>query len=59
VAKLNQNFQELHKASDEYQQEVAARRLAKHNTPSALYSGDLVVRDPNKPFRKAKLNYYY
>ena len=59
VAELNENFQMLHKATDEYQQTIAAKRLEKHNTPSVLLIRDLVVRDPNKPFRKAKLNYYY
>jgi len=59
VAKLNDNFQVLHKASEAYQEELAAKRLAKHNNPDVLMAGDLVVRDPNKPFRMAKLNYYY
>ena len=59
VAKLNANFQALHTASKVYQEELAAKRLVKHNNPDLLSWGDLVVRDPNKPFRKAKLNYYY
>jgi hypothetical protein len=58
VAELNKNFQTLHKATDDYQKSIAAKRLEKYNNPSALSIGDLVVRDPNKPFRKAKLNYY-
>ena len=51
VAKLNGNFRALRKARYEYQQEIVARRLARHNTPSALYVGDFFVRD--------QLNFYY